>query len=162
MELMPNYGARVTPLSMDEFEELYALRGGIEGLAARVAVKSLTVDQLTELKAKYCRLEQLAVEGDISVYLREEWLFRLYLYEASGRESLVNHIKSLRERAERYLRLAYDAEGRVGESLGFHLRLLKACERGNSEEAEQIVQAALRWTLEKAGPIIAEGIEKNE
>lgn len=162
MELMPNYGARVSPLSMDEFEELYALRGGIEGLAARVAVKSLTVEQLTELKNKYSQLEQLAVEGDLSVYLREEWLFRLCLYEASGRESLVNHIKSLRERAERYLRLAYGAEGRVGESLDFHLRLLRACERGDSEEAEKIVQAALRWTLEKAGPIIAEGIEKSE
>lgn len=65
---------------------------------------------------------------------------------------------TLREHAERYLRLAYNVAGRINESLEFHRRLLQALEARDEQAAEQVVQEALNWTLAKATPAVAASI----
>ncbi|MHB8776171.1 MAG: GntR family transcriptional regulator [Anaerolineales bacterium] len=157
IEMVSNQGARVSPLSMESFEELYALRGGIEGLAARIAVSKLTSGHLAALQTKFAELEVMAGNVDVTVYLKTEWLFRLFLYEATGRDALLSQVKTLREHAERYLCLAYTVQGRIEESLEFHRQLLNACERSDPQLAERVVQDALRWTVSRAGPIVADG-----
>ncbi len=156
--MVSNQGARVSPLSMEAFEELYALRGGIEGLAARLAIGMLAPADVERLRQQFAELETLAVTAELAVYLRKEWLFRLSLYQVTRRKSLLMQVEALREHAERYLRLAYTVEGRVEESLAFHRQLLHACERGDAALGERIVQDALRWTVARAGPIIAASI----
>lgn len=158
VELIPNYGARASLLSMDEFEELYALRCGIEGLAARLSVMKLTPERMISLRERFNLLIPLANQENLQQYLRDEWAFRYFLFEATGRSRLLEMVRMYRERAERYLRYAYTVEGRVNESLSFHQMLLDACVRVDPEAAERVVVSALRWTLEKAGPIISTGI----
>ncbi len=158
VELVSNYGARIAPLSLEEFEELYALRRGIEGLAARLSAQQVTPEQLLDLHAKFCRLEGLAHNSGLVTYLQEEWRFRLDCYLITGRERLISQMIALREHAERYLRLAYGAAGRIDESLEFHRRLLEALDARDGQAAEQIVQEALNWTLAKATPAVAASI----
>jgi DNA-binding GntR family transcriptional regulator len=155
VEMVTHQGARVAPLSMQAFEELYALRGGIEGLAARLAIDRLAPRHLVKLRRQFRELEMLAKDAPLTLYLRKEWFFRLSLYRVTQRASLLTQVRTLREHAERYLRLAYTVRGRVEESLEFHRRLLNACERGDPVRGERIVQDALRWTVSRAGPIIA-------
>jgi len=159
--MVSNQGARVSPLSMEAFEELYALRVGIEGLAARLAIGMLGPADLEQLRRQFAELETLAGTAELKVYLRKEWLFRLSLYQVTKRKSLLMQVEALREHAERYLRLAYTVEGRVEESLEFHRQLLRACERGDAALGERIVQDALRWTVTRAGPIIAASIAQS-
>jgi len=156
--MVSNQGARVSPLSMEAFEELYALRVGIEGLAARLAIGMLALADVEKLRQQFAEIEVLAVTAELAVYLRKEWLFRLSLYQVTRRKSLLMQVEALREHAERYLRLAYTVEGRVEESLEFHRQLLRACEQGDAALGERIVQDALRWTVARAGPIIAASI----
>jgi len=156
--MVSNQGARVSPLSMEAFEELYALRVGIEGLAARLAIGMLAPTDVEKLRHQFAELETLAGTAELAVYLRKEWLFRLSLYQVTKRKSLLMQVEALREHAERYLRLAYTVEGRVEESLEFHRQLLRACEQGDAMLGERIVQDALRWTVARAGPIIAASI----
>lgn len=154
VEFIPNYGVRVAALSIEEFEELYALRIGIEGYAARTATTLITDEAIAALEQALQQIEPLAARATLEVYLQQEWRFRVQLYQITGRQRLVERITALREHAERYLRLAYGAEARLSESLGFHQRLLDAVSRRQPELAEQINQDALRWTLRHAGPVI--------
>jgi len=154
VEFVPNYGVRVVPLSWEEFEELYAMRIGLEGLAARLAAEQATPADVAELREHLAAVAALADGKDLRTYLREEWRFRLRCYAITRRKQLIQRIKNLREHAERYLRLAYGAEGKVQESLGFHRRLLEAIAAHDGPTAEQINQEALRWTLANAGPIV--------
>ncbi|MCS6773480.1 MAG: GntR family transcriptional regulator [Anaerolineae bacterium] len=154
VEFVKNHGVRVVPLSWEEFEELYALRIGLEGLAARLAAEQATDEDIASLREAFAHIEQLAQRGGLREYLREEWKFRLKCYAVLKRPRLLQKIKNLREHAERYLRLAYTVEGKVQESLDFHRRLLEAIANHNGAAAEQINQDALRWTLRNAGPIV--------
>ncbi len=158
VELLSNYGARIAPLSLEEFEELYALRRGIEGLAARLSARQITPEQLLDLHEKFGQLEELAHSSSLITYLQEEWRFRLQCYAITGRERLIAQVVTLREHAERYLRLAYNVAGRINESLEFHRRLLQALEARDEQTAEQVVQEALNWTLAKATPAVAASI----
>jgi DNA-binding GntR family transcriptional regulator len=154
IELVPNYGARVSRLSVEEFEELYALRIGIEGLAARLGAQQASLGDIAALTRSYEGVVQLSTSVDVQRYLQEEWRFRLQLYRVTQRDRLLARIIDFREHAERYLRLAYTREGRVAESLTFHQRLLAAVQAGDGMGAEQINQDALRWTLRHVTPIL--------
>jgi DNA-binding GntR family transcriptional regulator len=158
IEIIPNHGARAAPLSLEVFEELYALRIGLEGLAARLSARMATSDDVATLRQAYRALEAQEHTASLMEYLSQEWQFRLRCYAVTGRKRLLAQVQYLRQHAERYLRLAYTVHGRTAESLRFHRDLLEAIASGAEADAERINQDALRWTLAKAGPIIAQRI----
>ena len=155
VEIVPNHGARISELSIEEFEEIYALRMGIEGLAARLTAEKMTSEQLPPLSEALTTLEQLTHDADLFHYLKQEWQFRVQCYQLTHRQRLLKQVLFLREHSERYIYLAYSAETRVAESFEFHRRLLNAFANKDGPQAEAILQAALRWTLKNAGPIVA-------
>jgi DNA-binding GntR family transcriptional regulator len=155
VQIVPNHGARVAPLSIEEFEELYALRIGIEGLAARLATEQAKPEDIDRLGAKLAEITAIAVHQPLPIYLQEEWQFRLQLYRVVQRQRLLARVVYLREHAERYLRLAYSVEGRITESLAFHQRLFEAVQAHDAFKAEAINQDALRWTLSHVTPILS-------
>lgn len=164
VEIVPNHGARVAPLSVEDFEELYAERKGVEGFAARISAERVEKELLNELRGRLAQLVERSRPrdaGELATYLAEEWQVRRLVYTACGRARLQAHVQTLRDYAERYLRLAYTVdgqtiEGRPRESFEYHRQLLAACERRDGPAAEHIVQAALDWTLINAGPVVAD------
>jgi DNA-binding GntR family transcriptional regulator len=156
VELVPNYGARVTELSTEEFEEIYALRMGIEGLAARLTAEKIKPEQIPALQTSLESLKTLTQHTDLLVYLQHEWQFRVQCYQITERHRLLKQVMFLREHSERYIYLAYRAETRIAESFHFHEQLLEAIAIQDGVRAEAILQNALRWTLINAGPIVAD------
>ncbi|MBW4651445.1 MAG: GntR family transcriptional regulator [Kaiparowitsia implicata GSE-PSE-MK54-09C] len=155
VELVPNYGARVTELTVEEFEEIYALRMGIEGLAARLTAEMLQPEQLFPLRQTLNNLAQLTQTLNLRDYLQTEWQFRMQCYQVTERQRLLKRVLFLREHSERYIYLAYSTETRVAESFDFHDRLLERIAANDGAQAEQILQDALQWTLRNAKPIVA-------
>lgn len=146
VELLPHRGGRVPPLSLDDLEEIYAARLGLEGLAARRAAQRISAETLEALRLQLPSLAALCNAGDLEHYLREDRAFMLACYGASGRPRLVAHVASLRDRAQRYLRLVF-----VGADhkrwLDHSYQLFQACAAHDPDAAEAVAQEALRWTL---------------
>jgi GntR family transcriptional regulator, rspAB operon transcriptional repressor len=159
VELIPNHGARVAKLSFEEFEEIYALRIGIEGLAARLSATLRTPEHCDALRVRLAELRTLEQTATTASYLKAEWQFRLECYAIAGRDRMLAQIKDLREQSERYLKLAYtDATG-TRESLAFHVDLFEAIAAGDAAAATTINQNALRWTLARAGAFVQSKLE---
>jgi DNA-binding GntR family transcriptional regulator len=158
VETIPNYGVRVASLTVEAFEELYALRMGIEGLAARLAVRAMNDTALDTLRHALDRLGERMHTIPLDAYLQEEWQFRVHCYRVTERERLVAQVLYLREHAERYIRLAYDLTARLEESYAYHRALMAALEVQDAALAEQVVHAALRWTLLHAKPVVAQRV----
>jgi DNA-binding GntR family transcriptional regulator len=149
IEITPHRGARVTPLSLGELEEIYAARLGLEGLVARYAAVKIGRDVLDTLRHALPRLAALSASGDVELYLREDRQFVETCYAVSERPRLCRQIASLRERAERYLRLVFTA-GDGLHWLDYSYQLFQACAAHDAEAAEAAAQGALRWTLSRA------------
>ncbi|MBI3978292.1 MAG: GntR family transcriptional regulator [Chloroflexi bacterium] len=153
VEFWPHRGARAAPLSNEELEEIYVVRLGLEGLAARYAALKIGAETLDALRVALPRLTTLCTSGDVDAYLREDRLFVERCYAAAERPRLCRQIASLRERAERYLQLVFESGERL-QWLDYSYRLFQACAAHDPDAAEEAAQGALRWTLAQATPLI--------
>lgn len=160
VELLPHRGARVVPLSMDELEEIYAARMGLEGLAAREAALRVGPDALESLRLALPQLAALCTAGDGQEYLQEDRIFMLSVYAFSERPRLVRQVASLRERAERYLRLVFVGADHL-RWLDYSYQLFQACAAHDPDGAERVAQDAMRWTLGQATSMLEDTLARS-
>ena len=142
--------AVVSRLTREDFEEIYASRFGLEGLAARVGAASVGEAEIVHMRKVLQHLRRLAEEQDVDEYLRQRWEFHATAYRASGRRRLVDEVERLFWRADRYNRLVLSTLERFRESVGRYREFLAACEAGDGPRAEQVVQDGMRWAVDRA------------
>ena len=141
--------AVVSRLTREDFEEIYAARLGLEGLAARVGAVSVGPTEITQMKRILRRLRELAVEQDVDAYLHQRWEFHATCYRSSGRQRLVDEVERLFWRSDRYNRLVLSTAERFRESVGRYRELLVACEARDGTRAEQAVADGMRWAVDR-------------
>lgn len=144
--------ALVSRLSREDFEEIYAARLGLEGLAARLGAAAVGKPEIVQMKALLQQLRQLAEERDVDEYLRQRWEFHATAYRTSGRRRLLDDVERLFWRADRYNRLVLSTLERFRESVGNYRAFLAACEANDGDRAEQAVFASMRWAVERTAP----------
>jgi DNA-binding GntR family transcriptional regulator len=148
----PHSGSIVTPLEYEELEELQAFRVGIEGLAAELGARAVTDNDLGRMSRQLELVDTLSGEGDLRRYFDAEWRFREMCFRASGRDRLVGYVLDFRQRAERYLQVAFSTPGGLGQSVQFQRALYSACEDRDGDAAREITREALEWTLTVVKP----------
>ena len=143
----PRRGSRVAPLSVDELEEIQALRLGLETFLARLGAESITKDALTDMTAARDELEQAFQAGDLDAYIRSFWSLRDACYRCAERPRLLRTLEDQRIRVERYvLYLCRDPEAFADLRRGPDT-LLEACRARDGEAAEKATRDALAWVL---------------
>jgi DNA-binding GntR family transcriptional regulator len=150
VDVLPYRGASVTLLTMEELEELYAVRIGLEGLAARLAAAQMTPAVLEQMAHALTSLEALLRSANLEAFLTAEAEYHRICYSAIARPRLQRQVADLRERAERYLRVVFSSPDRLDNSLEHQRALFDACQRRDGPRAEAALQEALRWTLRHA------------
>ena len=140
--------AFVSRLTREDFEEIYAARLGLEGLAARLGAEAVGPKELASMRKTLGKLERAAAEQDVDAYLALRWEFYGTCYRASSRRRLVEEVERLYWRSERYNRLVLSTAQRFQESLGRYSAFFADCEAGDGLAAELGVQESLRWAVD--------------
>ncbi len=142
-------GARVAPLTAEEYEELYLMRIGLESLAARLGAERITQEGIDEMSGYLEQMARAAKDGDIDLFYEHDRYFHFVHYSASGRESLVRRIMNLRVASERYARVAYVMpKVSMKDTLSTHRELLKAVRKRDGKKCEAVLKEDLLRTLE--------------
>lgn len=144
----PTGRAFVSRLTREDFEEIYAARLGLEGLAARLGAEAVGPKELARMRKTLLKLERAAAERDVDAYLALRWEFYGTCYRASGRGRLVAEVERLYRRSERYNRIVLSTARRFRESLGRYRAFYVSCEANDGAAAERDVQDALRWAVD--------------
>ena len=151
----------VSRLTREDFEEIYAARFGLEGLAARVGAVSVGKPEIAQMKELLRMLRRLAEEQAVDEYLLQRWEFHATCYRTSGRKRLVDEVEQLFWRSDRYNRLVLSTLERFRESVGRYREFLAACETNDGSRAEQAVQEPMRWAVERVAPSLpSEGTQR--
>ena len=140
--------AFVSRLTREDFEEIYAARLGLEGLAARLGAEAVGPAELASMRRSLGRLERAAAAQDVDAYLALRWEFYGTCYRASGRRRLVEEVERLYWRSERYNRIVLSTPARFQESLGRYSAFFADCEEHDGLAAERSVQDSLRWAVD--------------
>lgn len=149
---VPHRGSIVSPLEYEELEEIQAFRAGIEGLASSLGARSLTETALARMARRLRVIDQVSREGDLTRYLEAEWRFREICFRAANRERLLRSVIGFRQRAERYLFVAFSSLSGIEQSVRFQHELYSACRDRDGRAAREITREALEWTLSVARP----------
>ena len=150
----PTGRAFVSRLTREDFEEIYAARLGLEGLAARLGAYAVGRGEIARMKETLRDLRRLAAEQNVQEYLRQRWDFHATCYRASGRQRLVDEVERLFWRADRYNRLVLSTAERFRESVGRYQGFLAACEARDGERAEDVVRESIRWAFGRAADAV--------
>lgn len=145
----PRRGAVVAPMTLEALHDIYAVRIGLEGQAARLGCERMTDKDLADMEQRLRSLEDAGqpISGSLDAYVEAEWSVSMACYRASGHASLLDLIDSFRRQAQRYLRAALgDAD--LQADAARHRALLKACRAKDASGAQAIATDMLEWTVE--------------
>ena len=136
-------GSYVAELSVEELEEIQAIRLGLETLLARYGAEQCTDTALGEMVEARAEMERAYEAADLDAYISSFWSLRDACYRCAARPRLQRALDDQRIRVERYvLTLCRDPEAFAQLRRGPDT-LLDACRRRDGEAAEAATREAL-------------------
>ncbi len=147
VEMRAHTGARVSPLSLDEIEEIFATRIGIEGWLARHGAARLSDEAIEEMAGHLEALRQAEQAEDTETYLQRSRAMRATCYTAAERPRLFDRFQVLYKHSRRYVFLLIADASRLERSRRDMEEFFAACAARNGPAAQQAIQKALQTTL---------------
>jgi DNA-binding GntR family transcriptional regulator len=146
VDLLPNRGARVRPLSERELGELFDVMGGLEALAGRLACENITDEEIAEIERLHYEMYGFYLHRDMHGYFRINQLIHQKIVEASRNATLLATYANF---AGRIRRIRYSANfarkrERWGEAMREHETILEALRRRAASELSDILFRHLR------------------
>jgi len=137
--------ARVIHLSEVDVSRIYALRGAIEGLAARTAAHES--HDITPLQAAMDSMTVSAKSGDLEGLIEGDLLFHLELCKLSRNPFLVEHARRLLLPLFAFVRMRVSASGQSpaawDKDLAAHQKIIDLISEGEGDVAEHYVRRAM-------------------
>lgn len=146
--IRPNRGALVRGLELDEMEEVFCMRGVLEGLAARVALPTITTEHIAELTRLIDAMER--VEQDVQQWVTAHRNFHEYLCRLCDRRRLIAQIAGLHTVMEPHMRIWLELADKRMTSRDDHMTIISAIRAGNP----LLLEAAVREHIEATIPAL--------
>ncbi len=150
-------GSSVAPLSLDDLLDIYAVRVGLESVAASRGAPALSDSAISVMRDHIRRLGTLNHDDlrDRPAYLEVEWAIHEICYEAAGHPRLLQEIRSYRRQAERYFRLALAQGMSTRDDFHHQTAFFEACAGRDGVATERMARTLLEWTVERVAPMLS-------
>lgn len=134
----------VASLDHNQLAELYVVRGTLEGLAARLAARHATKEEVGVLREMF--EADTALRGDPVGLSRANRRFHKQIHLASHNRFLVQQLDLVHRSMALLASTSIAAEGRDADTLDEHAQIVRAIEAGDGDAAD----AALQEHISKA------------
>ena len=156
LERVPHIGVRVASLSDREVAELYAIRGVLEGLAARLAAERMTDAELDALEA--CAETRHLPPVDDMPLIRPGDDFHVRVAQGSGDGRLIEQLCVDMYSQLRLYRVRSGSTKMRAGSRGEHLEIVAAMRARDGDAAERLMRAPM-GRAQQSLDLAAEGAE---
>ena len=154
-----NRGVFVREMSAAEAAELYALRAGLDELAARLLAPAITDAQIAELRTRVDRLDRVA--GGIDAYFPLNLAFHDRIVEMTGNGKLLAAYRRLIDEMHLLRRHGLVHGGGLGVSNAEHRAIVEALARRDAaaatRAAREHVLAGRRRLVAAGAPAVCAG-----
>jgi DNA-binding GntR family transcriptional regulator len=162
IDLLPNRGARIRPLSLIDLSELFDVMGGLEALAGRLACEHIEDQEILQIEKLHREMYGFYLNRDMHEYFRCNQLIHEQIVAAARNTILSATYASL---ASRIRRVRYSANlahhrDRWGEAIREHEFILDALRRRAGSELSDILFRHLRNKKEAAVAYLEETAHK--
>ena len=146
--ILPQRGAQVTALSVDEVQDIFEIRAHLMGLACHRLVEALPSDKTVELERLLEALLRALDDGD--AYARASLAISEFCVRHAGSRRLADLILSFGRQTARYTRFSLSSFERRQQSSANWNSLVKAVIAGDASKAEQVSRQLVLDTRDTA------------
>jgi DNA-binding GntR family transcriptional regulator len=132
VELLPNRGAIVTPITATTVREMFVLLGALEALAGELACVHASDADLSEIRALHYQMLAHHARGELAPYFRCNQQIHLRLVECTGNATLANTYRTLNGHLRRARYMANLSQERWDHAVEEHQKILDALIRRDS------------------------------
>ena len=126
VELLPNRGAIVTPITATTVREMFVLLGALEALAGELACANASDADIAEIRALHYQMLAHHARGELAPYFRCNQQIHLRLVECAGNATLVNIYRALNGHVRRARYMANLSRERWDHAVEEHEKILDA------------------------------------
>ena len=157
VRLIPNRGAIVRELSIQDIREVYQIRIELEGLAARLAAPLAADEQIRELRHLVSLMREASEHDDIHRLLELNKRFHETCYRSAQNARLLRAIDDLRNYSLRYRVFHAHIPHRLRDSLAEHVAILEAFEKRDS----QLAETRTEHNMQRTADVLVEHLERS-
>jgi DNA-binding GntR family transcriptional regulator len=155
VELLPNRGAIVTPITVATVREMFVVMGALEALAGALACANASEADIAEIRALHYQMVAHHARGDLAQYFRYNQQIHLKLVESTGNATLANTYRALNGHVRRARYMANLSRERWDKAVAEHEDILNALASRDSVR----LQALLRDHLGNKMVVVMEALE---
>jgi DNA-binding GntR family transcriptional regulator len=155
----PNVGARVVTLSSEQLLEIFHIREALEGMAARLAAKNMSDDEIADLRDLLQQHgRQIEGDPDHAYFQREGDLdFHYRIVQGSHNNRMIELLCNDLYHLVRLYRYQFGMPSKRGpRAFTEHEHIVDAIERRDAELAELLMRAHVRASRENVERLLAE------
>ena len=155
VELIPNKGAVVIGVGIEDLIDIYDIRMRLEGIAASLAAKRITPEALTKL-CESVELSEFYLAKQDCDHLKElDSDFHNIIYKSSGSRHLAKILTELHRSIRSYRKMSLAVHDRLVNSVNEHKEILEAIKSGNEAEAERLTIAHISAARDNLLSVVA-------
>lgn len=148
VELIPNRGAVVVNLSLEDAIEILQMREALEVLACKLAVPRLTDEALEQLRAILVEMKKAVHDNDLYRYSDLNGAFHRIIVDASGSRRLAETLDLLKTQTVRHRLTSLLTPGRARNSVAEHEAIVRGLVRSRKAGTSRYAEEAMRRHIE--------------
>jgi DNA-binding GntR family transcriptional regulator len=143
-DFVPNRGAVVSRIGLDELVEIYDIREVLEGLAARLAARAADPGLTTELERVWTAHREAIQDGDVATHMELDVEFHQLIRTAAGNLRLGEALDRLQGQIRLAMGTTSQRGGGMQAALAEHRQLIEAISAGDPIAAERVARDHIR------------------
>ena len=147
VKMNPNQAVVVSNASVEDVQEVLQIRGVLEGLAARLATRMISEEEIKELEKYQKQMEYYTKKDDVLAFSEMDAEFHELILNVCGNNRLIQIRKNLSDQAHRYRIRSLSVPGRLKYSLKEHQEIVEELKRKNAEQADRLSQKHIENVL---------------
>lgn len=158
VELTPNRGARVLPVTVADMKALFEVTAELESLAARLAVERMSAEELQVLENMHSEMRGFFESRDRAAYFKLNNNIHVAIVEYSHNPVLVQMYKKVTVRVARVRFIAFHDTKRWEQAMCEHEDLMISFRERDKEKAAEI----WRVHLQRSGAVTTKLLIEHE
>ena len=160
IELVPQKGAFVSQITLNDIREIMQIRFGLEPLAAGVAASSHNTEELSALEIEFASFAEDTPKDYKTTHEAGRRLHR-FIILSTRNQRLIGLLESLNDQMDRIRSLFYFdlSQDYTDQAFEEHKEIIKAVKKGDSVRAEEIMKTHIRNYWERLNELVITGRE---
>lgn len=147
-------GLQVAPVDIARFDAIYELRSALEPLAAALAAKRATPEQIARGRALVEHGRVTASAGDSTAALEADVAFHEWIYQVSGNPLIVRSMEANWQHLRRAMGEVLRHPALASVVWDEHAEILEAIAAGDSERADRMIKAHVTTAHARVGLLL--------